>query len=1112
MPGDPVRPETTLAIILGASVFPLCTQLYAESPSFENSAREFERYLRSKERGFGLPARNLLPLFNTSKTPAEIDARIAKFLQPLAANAKDLILYYVGHGAFTGPNQDYYLALKSTNYSNPPISSLRMTDLARRLKEDARNVRRFLIIDSCFAAASFVEWQSPPLELASLKTLESFPPSGTALLCSSNRNEVSKAPLSEKHTMFSGALLELLETGDNKLEDDFTFEELGHRVRIRIREKYADEAVRPQVLVPDQAKGDIARIPLFPNPAKEPAKRREDEENWRIDSPSPDIARKRRLLSVRSLAVLAIAAVFFVFAGTFSYRRFYFPIHPTVAVWEFAPDKNNIPVESVNWRGAEIRQKLFDELSGPTGFRVVSAEDVSKVQSTFETLQNSPLQEKQIPEVMKALGATGLILGRYRLEDGSEGKRLTLTASVFSEYGSTLRDFTAAGPLEKVDLTIQTLATDIRNWGRKAVLDQEAVERLAYPYPHDPAVRQHYYEAMCFLDVLDGEKALAELQQAQAKEPSSIAVHLGLADAWKMLRHDSDATKEALRAEKLADAANSDKDHLRIPEEFQKLVHARATESQSLWKAAASEYKVLYGLGSDKLRYGLRLASALTFTNDSDDFKAALDTLNELGKSKNPDPRINLQQSTVFLLQGKFQDSLDAAKRARSQAHERNLSLVMADADLNVCWASQKLADQKAPDQKIPAAPKAPEPGTSQPQDACEEAYRIFGEHDKASQAVALNQIATRLADQYVLDQAFDMYRQVLRLTVGSEKDQAGALLNQARVEIRRGNFEQAQELLKESLRHSKPIDDKYDELRAKILLTTAKESAHAITESAAIAETQPIIDEASADLSAQAYAFDSLGTYQLNLGDLRHARDSFQDGLKLHREIGETKDAAVGLTNVGETYSRQGDWAQAEIRYKQALDMLPEAERMLRAQVQMALADLALEKEDRPSAGDYTDKAFNALKSSTLPDLISQAAELRVRFLVLTGRQAQAAEFAKMIALPGGDVSLTFYDFCDQIDARLAQAIYLWTGSKEDKNKALGLLNVPNRKSEDPSFEFERLQALSQVAKFHLDSQGRTPAVRLELASIASQADSKGFLGIKRETTDLLQNTRTDH
>src|SRR5262245_39831116 len=130
---DKIDPGTTLGIILGASEFPYAPNLDA-SPAFANSAADFTRYLLSVENGFGIPASNVLNLFDSDNPPSIQDRDISKFLNSRKSNARDIILFYVGHGGFVGAATDYYLALRSTDNTSPGISAFRIVDLARRLK------------------------------------------------------------------------------------------------------------------------------------------------------------------------------------------------------------------------------------------------------------------------------------------------------------------------------------------------------------------------------------------------------------------------------------------------------------------------------------------------------------------------------------------------------------------------------------------------------------------------------------------------------------------------------------------------------------------------------------------------------------------------------------------------------------------------------------------------------------------------------------------------------------------------------------------------------------------------------------------------------------------
>jgi len=271
MSADLVEPRGVLAIVLGASKWPQSPNL-PPSELFADSARHFANFLTAEE-GFNIPSKNLLILFDAEQPPNEIDSSVSKFLierqselSVAGTPVRDLIIYYVGHGGFTPDDQKYFLAIRTTRKDREGASSIRMSDLARTLKQDAKDLRRYFILDCCFAASAFVELQSTGVtEATRVKTLSEFPKKGTALLCASSAHDVALAPRGEQYTMFSGALLEVLRSGDPALDSRFSLEQLGERVREAIKRKYPDNSVRPEVSSPDQREGDVADIPLFPN-------------------------------------------------------------------------------------------------------------------------------------------------------------------------------------------------------------------------------------------------------------------------------------------------------------------------------------------------------------------------------------------------------------------------------------------------------------------------------------------------------------------------------------------------------------------------------------------------------------------------------------------------------------------------------------------------------------------------------------------------------------------------------------------------------------------------------------------------------------------------------
>jgi hypothetical protein len=262
-----------LVVLLGASSFPRAPQI-AQGKAFYNSAQGFNEYSIASD-GLSLPRENVKWLFNDPRSASDQMMEIGDFLKRRSIELKnngtppqDLIVYYVGHGLFSGADQAYCLAIHATAAApNDALTSIRVGDLASIVKQHARFLRKFLIMDCCFSAAAFKEFQSSPLQVVRVKLRDEFPQKGTALLCSASAQNSSLAPEGLAHTMFSDSLLKSLRQGHGLLGPRLSLSELGDLVENHIREAYPNIWVRPEVHSPDQREGDIASVPLFPNPA-----------------------------------------------------------------------------------------------------------------------------------------------------------------------------------------------------------------------------------------------------------------------------------------------------------------------------------------------------------------------------------------------------------------------------------------------------------------------------------------------------------------------------------------------------------------------------------------------------------------------------------------------------------------------------------------------------------------------------------------------------------------------------------------------------------------------------------------------------------------------------
>lgn len=270
MPEILPQPSTTLVVILGASCFPKSSSRLSDSPSFRRSAEGFRAYLLDKS-GFGLPEENLLDLFDSPESIPVLDEKVGDFLKKrinkrgdYSSSIGDLVIYYVGHGGFSGGDKEYYLALRDTRIDNDLITSYSVRSLAKTLREYARNIRKYLIFDACFSAAAHKEFMSTgPLQVAVTKTLFELPEKGTALLSAAGAKCPALAPEDEDYTMFSGAMLHVLRESEWPSGNSLSFAELAEMTASWIREKYGSEGVRPEIHFPDQSDGIIGKLPFF---------------------------------------------------------------------------------------------------------------------------------------------------------------------------------------------------------------------------------------------------------------------------------------------------------------------------------------------------------------------------------------------------------------------------------------------------------------------------------------------------------------------------------------------------------------------------------------------------------------------------------------------------------------------------------------------------------------------------------------------------------------------------------------------------------------------------------------------------------------------------------
>ncbi|MEY9860610.1 hypothetical protein ABH935_006247 [Catenulispora sp. GAS73] len=231
---------------------------------------------------------------------------VGSLLLTAAAEAEDLLLfYYAGHGFPTTSRAELHLSLAGTGIDRLAFTALPF-DAVRDVFLESRARSRVVILDCCYSGKAIGRI------LGDADVLEPLDIAGTYTLTASPATRPASAALpGERHTAFTGRLIELLRTGSPEAGPDLSLGDIYRHLRTRLR---ADGLPDPQQR--GTATGD--RLALTPNPAyvkgkavplRSPASRRVVRRNVQPASLPKDLraAMENRYPKIRVAAVEVLA-------------------------------------------------------------------------------------------------------------------------------------------------------------------------------------------------------------------------------------------------------------------------------------------------------------------------------------------------------------------------------------------------------------------------------------------------------------------------------------------------------------------------------------------------------------------------------------------------------------------------------------------------------------------------------------------------------------------------------------------------------------------------------------------------------------------------------------
>jgi outer membrane protein OmpA-like peptidoglycan-associated protein len=260
-------------IILGASEFPRSASLNDGGSSFKEAYSSIKNAL---DKAIDVEIFSTLDLFDSEMSSADMDDEIQKYLEgggsienEFDRNLDFVLVFYIGHGGLRSQGTDYFLAIRSTREKNQYQTSIASEQLAKTLRTYARNCRKYVVLDACFAAAALHNFQGATDDVVKAQLLTTrwsendVKLGGVVLLCAASKFKPAK--YIQGGTMFSSALTECLAQGDADLPGYFSISDLFYSIRENIRRRHGDDGVLPEIHIPDQGAGRVELLPLFRN-------------------------------------------------------------------------------------------------------------------------------------------------------------------------------------------------------------------------------------------------------------------------------------------------------------------------------------------------------------------------------------------------------------------------------------------------------------------------------------------------------------------------------------------------------------------------------------------------------------------------------------------------------------------------------------------------------------------------------------------------------------------------------------------------------------------------------------------------------------------------------
>ena len=597
-------------------------------------------------------------------------------------------------------------------------------------------------------------------------------------------------------------------------------------------------------------------------------------------------------LIIAALVTFFVGTVFYVVrprhgAPTSTARASIPPIHVrrSVAVLGF----RNLPGRPEdNWLSSAFSEMLNTELAAGGELRMVSGEDVTRVNNELPLSGEESLSKSTLQRLRTNPGADVIILGSYTMLPNDAERKIRLDVRLQDTAGGeTIAEDSVSG--NENDLF--TLVSDLGGKLRRSLgvaAPSESVEIVARAaLPSNEKAARLYAEGRARLWAFDFVAARDLLTKAIAADPDFPLAHAALSDVWWHTGYGAKARVEARRALELSN---------HLSQEQQLLVEGQYERTADEWPKAVETYRSLFHLYPDNLYYGLLFASAQMHDSAADTLQT-LATLRHLPAPLGDDARIDMTEASAWINRD-FTKARAAAMLAIEKATAQGSPVIVGRTYGILC-------------QQVPSID-----ASTDAIDICRNALEAsIAEKNPNGEAMMRTDLAALYYLRGDLTQSAEMFQQAVKKfrQVGNRDGVATALSNFADTRLSQGDLMEAKKLLEESIPEYQAVDDKEGVVLNLDSLGDIWRQSGELDKAETTYRQAEVIARKSEDRNATAYVLTGMGDVALDRGDLAMARKRYEEALALRIQAGEKQSAAESRVSLAKLAIEEGHASDAE-------------------------------------------------------------------------------------------------------------------------------------------------------------------------------------------------------